>query len=244
MPQLLTLPYAVPLSASGAILPGSKLSFYQTGTSTPQSVYTNISLSVAHSQPVVADGAGRFAKIYLDPGLPDYRILLTDSAGGAQPGFPIDDVPSGPEGIAAKAFKLTATDRSSTTSIADDPDLLFALQADATYRIDVSLLFVGVTTGTQGFQWAIGYTGSVALIGSAIGIQSLNSVGTVRTPFTPTSANSLGTMATASNDGLVYSFVLKTTTAGNLSVQWAQAVSSANATRMVAGSYILATRLG
>src|SRR3972149_3931406 len=94
MPQLLPLPYAVPLWALGAILPGAKLSFFQTATSTPQPVYTDISLSVAHSQPVEANGAGRFAKIYLDPALPHYRILLTDSADVTQPGYPIDDVPS------------------------------------------------------------------------------------------------------------------------------------------------------
>jgi hypothetical protein len=107
MPQLLTLPYAVPLSAAGILLPGSKLYFYQTNTSTPQAVYTDVDLDVAHSQPVESNGAGRFPAIYLDPGLPNYRILLTDSADVTQPGYPIDDVPS--QQNSAQQFRLTHT---------------------------------------------------------------------------------------------------------------------------------------
>jgi hypothetical protein len=107
MPQLLTLPYAVPLSAAGILLPGSKLYFYRTGTSTPQAVYTDVGLAVAHSQPVESNGAGRFPAIYLDPGLPNYRILLTDSADVTQPGYPIDDVPSSQN--TAQQFRLKHT---------------------------------------------------------------------------------------------------------------------------------------
>jgi hypothetical protein len=61
-------------------LPGAKLDFYRTGTSTPQAVYTDAALDVAHDQPVTADGNGVFAPIYLDPTLPDYRVTYTTSA--------------------------------------------------------------------------------------------------------------------------------------------------------------------
>lgn len=107
MPQLLSLPYAVPLSAAGLILPGSKLYFYETGTSTPQAVYQDVTLATPHSQPVVANGAGRFAAIFLDPALPNYRILLTDSADVTQPGYPIDNVPSSQN--TAQQFRLKHT---------------------------------------------------------------------------------------------------------------------------------------
>ena len=94
MPQLLTLPFVVPLSAAGLILPGAKLTFTVTGTSTPQPVFQDLALQNAHTQPVVANGAGSFDAVYLDPSLPAYRILLTDSADVPLPGYPIDDVPS------------------------------------------------------------------------------------------------------------------------------------------------------
>ncbi len=106
MPQLLTLPYAVPLSAAGLILPGAKLSFFQTGTSTPQPVYQDVGLATPHTQPITADGAGRFAAIYLDASLPNYRILLTDSADVPQPGYPIDEVPSNQN--TSQTFRLKA----------------------------------------------------------------------------------------------------------------------------------------
>ena len=61
-------------------LPGAKLYFYQSGTTTPQNTYTDAALSVAHANPVVADASGYFAPIYLDPTLSDYRARLTTSA--------------------------------------------------------------------------------------------------------------------------------------------------------------------
>lgn len=87
MPSLFYLPKV-------ASLPGSKLYFFQTETSTPQNVYTDADLSVAHSQPVVADGAGVFAPIYFDGTLGDYRISHYTSADVLI--YTVDDVPSGP----------------------------------------------------------------------------------------------------------------------------------------------------
>jgi hypothetical protein len=76
--QLFDLPRQQPLSAAGLVLPGAKISFYLTGTSTPTPVYTTSALSVAHSQPVVADAGGRFAAIYLDPTI-SYKATVTDA---------------------------------------------------------------------------------------------------------------------------------------------------------------------
>jgi hypothetical protein len=94
MPALFTLPQAVALSAANQLLPGAKLYFRQSGSSTPQNVYQDIDLTVPHANPVVADGAGVFDPIYLDSSLPSYRVILTDSADVTQPGYPIDNYPS------------------------------------------------------------------------------------------------------------------------------------------------------
>jgi hypothetical protein len=85
MPSLFYLPKVVSL-------PGSKLTFTLTGTSTPQDVYTDEGLSVAHEVPVEADAAGVFPPIYLDPTLPDYRVLHTTSADALI--YQVDDYPS------------------------------------------------------------------------------------------------------------------------------------------------------
>lgn len=85
MPSLFYLPKVVSL-------PFSKLSFYQTGGSTPQAVYTDEDLDVAHTQPIQADSAGVFAPIYLDPTLPSYRVTHTTSADVLI--YTVDDYPS------------------------------------------------------------------------------------------------------------------------------------------------------
>lgn len=107
MPALFTPPRFVALSATNQLLPGAKLTFSVTATSTLQNVYQDEALTVPHSNPVTADGAGVFPKIYLDPSLPNYRVLLTDSALVTQPGYPLDDIPSNQD--TGQTFRLKST---------------------------------------------------------------------------------------------------------------------------------------
>ena len=65
-------------SSKGLNLDGAKWYFYQTGTTTPQSVYTTAALDTTHANPVVADAAGKFANIYFDSSL-EYRGVLKTS---------------------------------------------------------------------------------------------------------------------------------------------------------------------
>lgn len=67
------------MGADGRPLSGAKLYTYETGTSTPKSVYTTAALSVAHANPVVADSAGRWPAMFLASG--EYRTVLADSSG-------------------------------------------------------------------------------------------------------------------------------------------------------------------
>jgi hypothetical protein len=104
MPSLFNLPKVTSL-------PGSKLYFYRTGTSTAQAVYTDVGLSVAHSQPVVADAAGVFAPIYLAQTDFDYRVSHYTSADVLI--YTVDDVPN------------NLGDGRNITLSADNPYLLF-----------------------------------------------------------------------------------------------------------------------
>lgn len=58
---------------------GDKLYAYETGTSTPVTVYQNDDLTTAHSTPVVADATGRFDPIYVNETVGDIKITVTDS---------------------------------------------------------------------------------------------------------------------------------------------------------------------
>jgi len=79
MSQLFHLPQAVRVDSTGAPYAGAKLNFYLTTTTTRTNTYTDSARATPHANPVVADSAGQFAAIYLDPAI-TYRCILTDSA--------------------------------------------------------------------------------------------------------------------------------------------------------------------
>lgn len=68
------------LDANGLAMSGAQLFFYQTGTLTPQSVYTTSAVSVAHPNPLVADSGGLFPPIYPNPAQ-SYRAILKTAGG-------------------------------------------------------------------------------------------------------------------------------------------------------------------
>jgi len=87
----------------GEALPGAKLYFYQTGTTTDQNVYQEAALSSTHAQPVVADSDGQFADIWLNPDASvDYRVRLTDSNDVQI--WQVDDVPRYRENFDSGSF--------------------------------------------------------------------------------------------------------------------------------------------
>ena len=77
MARIFQLPKQVPI-VGGAVSPGAKANFYLTGTTTPTNIYTDSALTTPSSNPVVADAAGVFATIYLDPDIV-YKLTLNDS---------------------------------------------------------------------------------------------------------------------------------------------------------------------
>jgi hypothetical protein len=81
------------LDDNGNPVPGGKLIFTRTGTSTPQDTYSDSTLLTPNSNPVVLNSAGRITtKIYGNPATGfDYRVAFTTSADVAV-WSPVDDV--------------------------------------------------------------------------------------------------------------------------------------------------------
>lgn len=73
-------------------LPGAKLFFFRTNTATPQDVFTDEDCTVAHTQPVEADGAGVFPPIYLAQTDYNYRVSYYTSADVLI--YTVDDIPN------------------------------------------------------------------------------------------------------------------------------------------------------
>jgi hypothetical protein len=67
------------LGIDGALLSGALLNWYDTGTANRHDTYTSSALSVANTNPVVADSQGRFPQIWLASG--SYKFVLTDASG-------------------------------------------------------------------------------------------------------------------------------------------------------------------
>lgn len=78
MSRLFFIPQAVRIDSAGTPYAGAKANFYLTGTTTPTDTYTDNARAVAHANPVVADSAGQWAAIYLDPDV-TYRCVITES---------------------------------------------------------------------------------------------------------------------------------------------------------------------
>lgn len=78
--SLFSMPRPREFNSAGAVLPGAKLYFYVSGTSTAATTYQNADLTVAHANPVVADAGGLFPAIWLSTTV-TYDVTLKTTAG-------------------------------------------------------------------------------------------------------------------------------------------------------------------
>jgi hypothetical protein len=322
MPALFTSPRFIALSSTNQPLPGAKLYFRQTGTSTPQNTYQDEALTVPHANPVVADGAGVFSPIYLDPSLPNYRAILTDSSDVTQAGYPIDNIPSNQntgqtfrlksaapelifeetdasagnrkwrvrvnaeqmrisllndaesiatdlaiidrsastvdlinllatqvqvnslEALGSLAVKKSAnTDRSNTTTLADDPHLTLSVPVEGIYRIDVFLAIIGPTGGSGGFKYLLELVNGTHSSYGGAGIQIVNSVKSINDFSSAFALQSIGTLGTEASIHHTTYARLTPTGAMTLKLQWAQDTSDADVTRLSDNSLMSLTRM-
>ena len=78
MAQLFSLSGQTLVDGNGAPYAAAKAYFYETGTTTAKTTYSNAGLTSANTNPVVADANGRFGDIYLVAGR--YKVVLATSA--------------------------------------------------------------------------------------------------------------------------------------------------------------------
>ncbi len=104
---LFKLPKVIVFDANAALESGAKANFYITGTSTRQNTFTDKALTIAHDNPVVADGNGVFAPIYLDDTL-NYKVDITDALDVSLSGYPVDNLASSDEILTSFASTANA----------------------------------------------------------------------------------------------------------------------------------------
>lgn len=149
-------------------------------------------------------------------------------------------------------YKIGNTDRSATTTLADDPDLTATLEANAVYHIEFRLHYAALAAAAFKTAWTIpsGATGNRSAVGPDQGIDLSSSTsgsgGQGRWGAHSYTATTItyGTRNHATNQcWALEESVITTSSAGTLAMQWAQATSNATATRLAAGSSLFVRRL-
>ena len=111
--------------ANGDPLTGGKIYTYESGTTTPKVTFADAALTVANSNPVMLNAAGRAPDVFADVG--DYKVVLTDATGVMiETRDPVDGAPVGSAGQGLSSFKNLLINgqflvkQRSATSIAND----------------------------------------------------------------------------------------------------------------------------
>ncbi len=148
--------------------------------------------------------------------------------------------------------KAAATARTSTTILADDPELSSIPLSVGTWEIELRGFFTLTTTNTQAIKTRWAFTGTAAdAIRNLSGLGSANQLEadvatTVNFRGRPWQSQDavyrkLEGSAYGSFREIVSEFVVSV--AGNLSLQWAQNASSANATTMMPASAFMVRKV-
>lgn len=167
-------PIQIAFDSSGALVSGAKAYFYLAGTSTPATVYQDVNLTTPHASPVVANGAGRFAEIYLTPGS-SYKVDVQTSAGVSLSGYPADNISAVPASSANTDVTGTAGEAltaGQSVYLSDGSGGKTAgnwYKADPANAYSSSLPMVGVVPSSI----ASAASGTIRLAGSVTGLTSL-----------------------------------------------------------------------
>jgi len=159
-----------------------------------------------------------------------------------------DDVNAG----RTRAFvKANLTARTSTTTYANDPELVAIPLEVALFEIELVLLFTLTTTNTQKIKTQWSFTGTWdnqvrACIGP--GVAQVGAPGTVSDAnmggYRASDQDAIYDIAAGGTYGVAReTAILNVTVAGNMALSWAQAASVANATTVQPGTSFRIRRL-
>lgn len=141
--------------------------------------------------------------------------------------------------VGLKASKGADTARTSTTTLAADPDLSVTLAANSVYIVGLLLLYKGGTTGSSDLKFSWSLPSAATLAGEYMGI--FNPIGLISTPITGSSVTVTYTNGTGNSYPVtIEATVTTSSTAGTFALTWAQNTSSGTATTLMAGSNLRA----
>ena len=149
MPNRFQLPLETPVDATGAPYPGGKLFFYTSGTSTKLNTFSDSALTIANSDPVVLDSAGRFPNaIFLQNAA--YNVVFAPSTDSDPPTSPIwSQDPVYTSDYSARArFTTGSGSPNGTVAGTAGSGGVNGIPSDSYWDSTNSILYICTTTGT------------------------------------------------------------------------------------------------
>jgi hypothetical protein len=145
--QLFYLPFQAAVKPTNVGAPGAQAYFFQPGSTTLAPIFASSALTTQLSNPVIADGAGHFADIYLD-GATTYKLVIYDKNGSLLyqkdpyiPGSFVIDLTG--TAITPQAFGAVGDDTTNDgPAFAAAIAYLKTLQITATYGLGSPRLFI------------------------------------------------------------------------------------------------------
>jgi hypothetical protein len=146
-------------------------------------------------------------------------------------------------------IKAANTARASTITTSPDPELSAIALTVGTFFIEFNGLMTGVGgASVGGFQNVWTFTGVATGQRSTMGMGFGSTTGNTGTIMRTSGASIASTGQTygvgANTTAMRETAIVTVTTAGNLSIDWAQGASNATATTLLAGSYLKYKQIG
>jgi hypothetical protein len=142
------------------------------------------------------------------------------------------------------AYRTTTQSVTSSITPVNDNALSFSVAANAVYKTELALMYDAATAGDLQWQYTVPASAAITntfianLTGAAATFTDDQVIGGVSNP-------TWGGVGTGTNvAGLAMSVLTTGASSGTLQLQWAQGTSSATSTRVFAGSYLTAQRVG
>ena len=161
---LYVAPSSLEQLSDGSPCTGCQLYFYEAGTTTLKTVYQDSGITTPHTNPVVADSAGRFAPIYMDG---TYKVVLKDGSD-----VTIDTNDNYSTGASSDFFGTT-TLITSTTAI-DSSYEKAHLRATGTLNLNL----LEIATAGEGFVFSVKNDGTGLITIDPNASETINSVST------------------------------------------------------------------
>lgn len=131
------------------------------------------------------------------------------------------------------------------TTLVNDSELFASLAASATYRVDVLLAVTGSTAGDLKVAWTVpsGASGTRFCLGPASSSTARSDTTMAVAALSLTASTAYGTSSASAAVSVRETLTVQTSSAGTLTMQFAQQTADATATTVQAGSVLIATRM-